>query len=367
MKAIPLETQSRLNAARDAAAGWPQKTTNPGRVILTNAATITPEKIEWLWAGYLARGKIHVPAGGPGVGKTTIALSLVAAVSSGGAFPDGTRAERGRCLIWSSEDGVADTLVPRLIAAGADLKNIDFISGLVDVAGRPLPFDPARDMRLLQDAIAGKGYVLLMVDPLVAVAASDSHRNAETRRDLQPLVDLAGAEGIAVLGITHFTKGSQGRDPIERVTGSLAFGAVARVVFAVAKNEDGGRIFVRAKSNIGPDGGGFNFELEGVIMDDLEISRIKWGDPVEGAARDLLGKAEVADGAEKTATDEAVDFLRDILKLGPMRTKEIMKEAAGAGISEKTLRRARERLGIKPAKRGFSAGWWWELPAEAAK
>jgi len=100
----------------------------------------------------------------------------------------------------------------------------------------------------------------------VSAIPGDSHKNAEVRRGLQPLVNLASAPNCAALGISHFNKGSQGKDPTERITGSIAFGALARVVFAAAKtpgdHKDGNRSFCRTKSNIGPDDGGFRYDLE---------------------------------------------------------------------------------------------------------
>src|SRR5262249_40858369 len=135
-----------------------------------------------------------------------------------------------------------------------------------DSAARP--FDPARDMPGLADAIKHKGEVkLVVIDPLAMVAVKDSHRNAETRRDLQPVIDLCRATGAAVVGIHHLSKGTAGREPVERLIGSIAFAAVARVVLIATKlsahDPEGKerRVLIRAKSNIGPDEGGFAYGL----------------------------------------------------------------------------------------------------------
>ena len=197
---------------------------------------------------------------------------------------------------------------------------------------------------------------LLLLDPIVnVVGGADSHKNSEVRRALQPLADFAERHQCAVLGISHFSKGTAGRDPLERVTGSLAFGAAARVVIAAAKvpdDEGGGRVMVRAKSNIGPDGGGFRFDLElvevpgtpGVIG-----QRVIWGDPVEGAAREILGAAEAeGDQGERNATADAEQFLREELKNGPLPAGEIRKLARMAGHAERTLMRAKANLGVSP-------------------
>lgn len=201
-----------------------------GRVVLLNGADLTPEPVQWLWNGWLALGKLHILAGAPGQGKTTLAMAVAATVSIGGRWPDGGRSLPGRVVIWTGEDDPADTLLPRLIAAGADRARCHFVSG-VDCNGRALPFDPAQHLQALQAEIRKLGDVrLLVVDPVVSAVAGDSHKNTEVRRALQPLVDLAAACGCAVLGISHFSKGGAGQDPAQRVVGSIAFTAVARVV-----------------------------------------------------------------------------------------------------------------------------------------
>jgi hypothetical protein len=169
-------------------------------------------------------------------------------------------------LIWSGEDDPRDTLVPRLLACGADLSRIHFVGSVTEDEGIR-PFDPARDAALLraEATTMDPPPALLNVDPIVSAVTGDSHKNAEVRRGLQPLVELAMVVRCVVLGVSHFTKGTMGRDPVERVTGSLAFAALARVVLATAKlsaGESGGRVLARAKNNLGPDAGGFSYELE---------------------------------------------------------------------------------------------------------
>jgi putative DNA primase/helicase len=338
-------------------------------VELIDGASIKPEAVSWLWDGYLARGKLHVLAGAPGTGKTMIALALAATVSTGGRWPDGTRSEPGNVLIWSAEDDIADTLVPRLIAMGADMRRVKFVGHTSTCEGRA-PFDPAQDMPILMRTVADAGDVkLLIVDPIVSAVAGDSHKNAEVRRGLQPLVDVGHKLGAAVLGISHFSKGTAGREVTERVTGSLAFGALARVVLAAAKRSDedgGGRILARAKSNLGPDGGGFAYDLAPGTIEahpGIAVHVLQWGSAIEGSARDLLATAEdVGDSEERSATDEAQSFLIDLLTTGPMKASEAQKEARQAGIADKPLRTARERLHVKPYRREFSGGWWWKLP-----
>ena len=336
-------------------------------VVLVNAGTLRPEPIRWLWSGWLALGKLHILAGAPGQGKTTIVLAFASTVSVGGRWPDGSRCPAGNVLIWSGEDDPQDTLLPRLLAMGADASRIHFIQG-AKVNGEILPFDPARDIGRLAGEAQRIGDVrLLMVDPVVSAVAGDSHKNTEVRRALQPIVDLAAAMNCAAVGISHFGKGGAGRDPTERVLGSVAFSAVARVVMVAAKLKadegDDQRVLARSKSNIGPDGGGFTYcitqtELTG--YPEIRASAIEWGVEVEGAARDLLAEAE-QDRADDDAGD-AARFLRGLLTDGPVAAKTVLSEAAGAGYSRDQMQRAARKLGVERQKNGMSGGWFWAMP-----
>jgi putative DNA primase/helicase len=340
------------------------------RVRLIRGDTIEPESVRWIWNGWLAAGKFHVLAGRPGTGKTTLATSLAATISIGGRWPDKSGAEPGNVLIWSGEDDPKDTLVPRLIANGADMSRVYFVGESLDPDGKPVSFDPARHMAALEREAALIGGVrLLIVDPVVSAVSGDGNSNTEVRRALQPIVDLAARLDCAALGISHFTKGSDGRDVVERVTGSLAFGAAARVVLAAAKLKDddqtAGRIVARAKSNIGPDSGGFGYDLQQVELPDYPgvlASRVLWSGAIEGTARELLHQAEADDEGDGGNPRQ---FLADLLANGPMKAPEVFRDAEAHGYSKRQMQRACKRLGIKPTKAGMSGGWIWALPEDA--
>lgn len=341
-------------------------------VILTRGCDLTPTPIAWLWREWLALGKLHILAGAPGQGKTTLSMAMAATVTSGGRWPDGTRCNAGNVLIWSGEDDPADTLLPRLIAAGADTKRVYFVTGS-RIDGEAVPFDPARDLVQLTARAERIGNVrLLIVDPVVTAVTGDSHKNTEVRRGLQPLVDLGAYLNAAVLGISHFSKGGAGRDPTERVTGSVAFGAVARVVMVAAKvkGDDGEdrRIFARSKSNVGPDDGGFEYSLEQIeALPGIEASRVLWGMAIEGTARELLTEPEQDAGdGEGSAKGSAEAFLRDTL-IAPTPVKTVQADARDAGHSWATVRRASDALNVVRRKGGMGAGWYWSLPEGAQK
>jgi RecA-family ATPase len=195
------------------------------RIKFVMGSEIAPQTVNWLWEDWLALGKLHILAGRPGALKTTTALAFAAAVSIGGEWPDRKPAAQGKIVIWSGEDAIDDTLLPRFLAAGGNRDRIAFIGG-VEEDGKARAFDPANDIAALAQVCANLGQVsLIIIDPIVAVAKGDSHKNAEARRDLQPLVTLAERTQAAVLGVHHLTKRTEGADPVDRVSGSPAFGA----------------------------------------------------------------------------------------------------------------------------------------------
>ncbi|MGM3273725.1 AAA family ATPase [Ralstonia sp. 24A2] len=347
------------------------KQANPAglRLLLTCAADVVPEAITWLWPDWLPAGKISILAGSPGTGKTTLALAMAAIVTTGGAWPDGSRMKKsGGVLIWSSEDDPADTLVPRLMAAGADLRRIHFAQAVADENGELQPFDPARDMHLLSERLTEMGGAdLLIVDPIVSAVSGDAHRVNDVRRNLQDLVNVAAAHRCAVLGISHFAKGTKGTSPAERVIGSQAFVALARMVLVAGKDEAAERrILARAKSNISLDDGGVAYGIEQVDAGiGISASRIVWGELIQGTAREILGDIEQEDDQEeRTERDEAADFLRSLLEAGPTSVKVIKADATGAGYAWRTIERAKREIGAEARKGGMKEGWVWELPAE---
>lgn len=343
-------------------------------IVLLKGSDMTPEPIRWLWSGWLARGKLHLLAGAPGIGKSTLACRLAATLSVGGTFPDGSRCDASHVLVWSGEDDPKDTGLPRVLAAGADPDRVHFVAG-TRVDGNMQPFDPARDLVQLAAAAQEIGNVgLLIVDPVVSAVSSDSHKNSEVRRALQPLVDLASTLNCAVLGISHFGKGTGGRDPVERVIGSIAFSAVARVLMVAAqvKDDDGReyRLLARAKSNIGADSGGFEYATdvrEVAGYPGVTASIVSWGAPIEGRAKELLAQPDDAGNERPNAMVRAKAFLCELLAGGPVPQKTVKVDAEAAGHSWSTIRRASDNLGVWTAKVRKNEpgwpGWTWNLPA----
>jgi len=314
-----------------------------------------------------ARGRVRVRrillAGAPGTGKTTIGIALAAATTSGGRWPDGTPVDAGDVLIWSGEDGISDTLLPRFLAAGGNKDRLHFVAGR-DENGEARPFDPSSDMPKLHEAAKALPAIkLLLLDPVVAAVAADSHKNTEVRRGLQPVVDLAERLECAVLGITHLSKNTSGREPLERIAGSIAFGAVARVALATVRpaDQDAPRRLVRAKSNIGPDTGGFEYTLFSAPVPGFGFNSqtVEWGQMLEGTARELMSVEQPDNEGER---EDAEAFLMDTLKDGPVVTRDIRAAATAHGYGWRTVNRAKQDLGVKAVKLGMKDGWAWQLP-----
>ena len=333
--------------------------------ILIRGSTVTPEPISWLWGGWLARGKLHVLAGQPGTGKTNLAMALAAGITVGGYAPDGTRLAPKSVVIWSGEDSIQDTLTPRLMANGADMDRVHFVNTVRTRKGVSRPFDPAVDLPLLQSAIErnGEEIGLFIVDSVADVVMTDGHQNNKVRRALAPLVELAEKTKCAALGITHLTKASGDRDPIDRIVGSVAFGGLARVVMMAAKvasENGGGQILVRVKSNIGPDGDGYRYEIGNKPIDGypgVSGSYVTYGEKMEGRARDLISMAEtIVDPEEQGAISEAKAFIANCLADGPMKVTELEAAGKGAGITKRTMERARKTMGVK-SRKGFDGTW----------
>ena len=339
------------------------------RLIRGDAVTLEP--VRWLWPGFLPAGMLTILGGAPGCGKTTIALSLAATVTRGGAWPDDSRcAQAGDVVIWSGEDAHA-VLAARLAAMSADMRRVHFIDGITGSDGEA--FDPGTDMQLLE-ATAEKLTAprLLILDPIVSAVTGDSHKGAEVRRSLQPVVALAQRLGCAVVGITHFSKGTAGRDPAERITGSIAFAALARLVLVAAKvkADDGGneprRVLVRAKSNIGPDDGGFAYSLDRVeVAPEVEGQRVVWLEALEGSARDVLADAE-AEPADDDGPGDVADWLRQLLLSGPVSARDVKRHADEAGYAWRTVQRAMRKAGADSRRGGFGKEAEWFLSASRA-
>ena len=352
--------------------GTPQTKQPERKLSLESFAGIEEQPITWLWNGFLPAAKLTLLAGAGGTGKSTIAFSFAAIITTGGEWPDGTRCNQpGNVVIWSSEDDPADTIKPRLMAMQADTQRCYNIAPHINEEGVKLPFDPSRDMEKLREQVAQLpgGVSLFIIDPIVSAVTGDMNKANDVRRSLQAIVDFAAEQNCAVLGITHFAKGTAGKKSDERVIGSQAFAAFARMVLVAAKEEDSDRrVFTRAKANNSLDTGGFGYEVQMVQGKArngklLETTRILWGEALEGSSRSILAEVEGGEQTDDSAIGRAKQLLSNLLARGPMYAKEVESAATELGVSKMTLRRAREALKIVVEKdKAFHAKSRWSLP-----
>lgn len=343
------------------------------QLIVRCAADIAPEPVEWLWPGRVAIGKQTLLAGEAGLGKSQVAIAMAAAVSNGGHWPCGEgRAPLGNVIILSAEDGARDTVIPRLMAAGANRERVHLISAVAidDGKGRRA-FSLQGDMDLLEAKIAEIGNVkLVSIDPISSYLGTkvDSHVNAAVRATLEPVGEMAERLRVAIVSITHPPKGSTST-AINRFIGSVAFVAAARSAFMVtldADNEER-RLFLPVKNNLAPLGKGLAFWLEQRIVSDpnkgIVSSGVHWeSEPVTITADQALAATD--GGAEQHgARREAEEFLRKILEQSKVvAAKDAKEEASAKGIASRTLARARKKLGVIAEKDSMEGGWSWRLP-----
>ena len=243
------------------------------RFEIIDAKDVVPEPIEWFWTGRLARGKFTILSGAPGQGKSQISLYAAAQISNGSIWVDGGLAPQGRTLILSSEDGIADTMVPRLIAARADLSKIHFIRATIDLSGvaKRRPFSLQADLDKLGEQVMSYGdVVLVIIDPITSYMGekTDTHQTSQVRSVLDPVSDWAGRHNVAVLGISHPPKAPQS-SALNSVTGSLAFVGVARCVLCAIEDPTlpGYSLLLEVKSSVGPPLPGLRYSIEGCEID----------------------------------------------------------------------------------------------------
>jgi RecA-family ATPase len=246
-----------------------------GSIITRRLADIEAKPVSWLWPGRIARGKVSIIAGNPGLGKSQVTANIAAIVSTGGCWPvDRSQCTPGDVVFLSAEDDPADTLRPRLEAAGANLHRVHVMDAVIlGYTGggqqQNRAFSLRRDLEALSVKLAELGEVAaVVIDPITAYLGDvDSHRNAEVRALLAPLSELAARHGTAIIGVSHLNK-SAGTEALMRVTGSLAFVAAARAAYLVAQDpkNPARRLFLPMKNNVGPDSAGLAFCIEGITI-----------------------------------------------------------------------------------------------------
>lgn len=328
----------------------------------TLASEIAPEHVAWIWPSRLPARRLTLMGGKPGEGKSAVTMDLIARLSTASPLPDGYRPSSPvTCAILSAEDDPNDTLVPRLIAARADLQRVHVLGAVYDDLGIGRPWTLPDDVGPLEEYVTRHGIGLVVIDPLTAFLSTtvDSHRDSAVRGMLLPLAAMAKTTGCGILGVRHLRKGSSG-DPRDAGSGSLAFTAAARMEWVIGRDPQDGsrRIIATTKVNIAADPPSLAYRLVSA-QGEWETVAIRWDGTSTVTASQLTADAPTED--ERSDLDLAVQFLGELLADGPVRSKEAIRDADDAGIAKRTLERAKGRLGVESHKRG---SWWeWSMPA----
>jgi putative DNA primase/helicase len=331
---------------------------------LVSIADVEPKAVEWIWPGYLAKGKLTLLGGDPDLGKSLVCIDAAATLSRGKRWPGGARAKTGATIFICSEDGVADTIRPRAEAAEADLNLLKVFKSTLIKDGKSKSFNLGEDLDMLGAAIKSVENVsLVVIDAITSYMGKiDSHRTTDVRGVLEPIADFAELHGVSILGVTHPPKAATG-NALRAFTGSFAFVAAPRVAFFVTSEpETDRRLLLPVKNNIGSKavGRGY-FIVTKFVTNNIEAPCILWDDaPVDVNADQAIAAASAAvkDGG---ALNDAKNFLRDLLAEGPVDAKEGEEAAKANGISAMTLKRARKELGVKSEKTGYQGRWQWTL------
>jgi hypothetical protein len=328
-------------------------------------SSVEPEEVSWLWLSWLALGKLALVDGDPGLGKSAMTLALAARVSAGKGFPDGAECEPAGVVLLSAEDGLADTIRPRLDAAGADTSKILALATVPDEEGHDRLLSIPEDLALIEKGIRRVEARLVVVDPLMAFLSGDtnSHRDQDVRRALAPLAGLAERTGAAVLVVRHLNKAAA-NNPLYRGGGSIGIIGAARMAYVVGKDpqDENRRVLASTKNNLATPPQSLMFGLEEAESSSV---RVNWLGQSEVSAKDLLATPQDQDHAD--ARSEAVEFLNEILIDGPVAASQVKEEAEDAGISERTLARSKKAIGVMSYREGETGErgkgqWLWKLP-----
>lgn len=311
---------------------------------LIRMSEIESQEIEWLWYPFVPYGKLTIIQGDPGDGKTTLVLNIAAKLSKGIGIDDAMQILEPMNIIYqTAEDGLADTVKPRLEAAGADCEKI----AVIDESEKSLSMVDER----LEEAIIKTNARLLILDPIQAYLGGgmDMNRANEARDMTKKLGLLAEKYKCAIVLIGHMNKAA-GSKAAYRGMGSIDFFAVARSVLLVGRVEGQPNIraVVQIKNNLAPFGHPKAFELE--------ERGFCWLGDYEITADELLGG--LAPKANKL--EQAKQLLRELAETNnSMQSKEIFNLADEQGISKRTLENAKKELKIKAKK--INNSWYWQL------
>jgi len=341
-------------------------------VVLVSAAEFQPAPVRWAWEDRIPLGMVTLLVGVPGQGKSTLTIELAARASQG-HLPGDLLGQPATVVLATAEDAIAQVVVPRLIAAGAALERVQIVQVRRDgmVGGLSLP----EDIEAFRAQLLAAAARIVVVDPLVAHIGGgvNTWKDQDVRRVLAPLGRLAEDADAAILGVMHLNK-AQTSDVLNKVGGSVGFGAAARSVLFFAAEPDTepdsyARVLAHAKSNVGALAPALRFRIEGrEVVGGVKTSGVVWCGEARGvSASDLVKEATTTDereakNAKANALRDAEAIIRELLAEGPREAEAIRAELRRLGIPERRWREVKDRLGVRSRKATFNGPWEWYLP-----
>lgn len=336
---------------------------------LVSLADVSAERVGWLWPRRLPAGKLVTLDGDPALGKSTLAVTFAAHVSTGRTWPDGTRCPRGDVVILSAEDGLADTIRPRLDAAGGDATRVHCFTAVptgVDDEGNVTYRPPTlADVTEIREVIQRVRARLLIVDVLMAYlpARTDAHRDQDVRGVLHRVAEVAEDTGCTVLLLRHLNKSGVG-PAMYRGGGSIGIVGAARAGYVVGPDPDDDtgetRVLACVKNNLAPEPPSLTYRLESAPGS--HVARVVWGEASEHSAEDLLRPGET--GEDRTERDDAAAFILGYLTEhgGSALARDVQAAGRKLGYSKTTMHRAADRLRVRKRKDGMQGPWYWDHP-----
>jgi len=357
-----------ISTSSDAVLAAPAIIVTGSRTVLlgTRMSDVQPENIDWLWKGRIPLGKIIMLDGMPEQGKSTVSDDLAARVSKGLEMPDSTPGPKGSVVIVTTEDGISDTILPRLEAAGADLERCIVIDSIQTEEGSQRPFLLPDDIRRLEEIVKSEDVRLLIIDPLFAHLNPNvnPYSDQDIRGALWPLAVFAERHRLAVVLIRHYTKNIK-LNAMLRGGGSIGIIGAARAGFVIGTDPQNPTVRVLActKMNLGPKPVSLSFKLA-PSPSNPSVAVVQWTGESDLTA-DELSHGMRPDVQAKL--QQAISFLKDDLASGPRRSDEVIEHGMSSGFSETTLRRALKVIG-EAIKTGFGTdGYWaWRLKDDGA-
>ena len=326
---------------------------------LVRMSDVQREEISWLWFPFIALSKLTLLSGEEGLGKSWFSCALANPVTNGCGFPPNFEpCDIGNVLMLSAEDGLGDTIKPRLEAVGANCERVFVID-------EPLTFDE-KGLLKLQSYIAEVQPKLITIDPLFAYTPSKTDINSanQSRAISSRLAEIARKWNCAILLIRHIGKAKGFGDARAAGLGSIDWRAAVRSELLVGKNPDNEkeRAIVQTKNNLAEFGDAVGFTIE----NNSDGAKFLWMGRSNLTALQIL--ANVKDEDTRAEQSDAIKFLSEVLRDGEKYSKDVQTEARQNGISERTLARAKTSLNVQSRKEGFNpTRWFWQLPEDCHK